>query len=229
MPPIHPVLASNRLLASLPDGQLRRMLTGCDTVELSVDDVLATPGECIRHVYFPTRSFVSLVMPVDVSGSLEVGLVGDEGMVGIPLALGVDVWPLKAVVQGAGSALRMGADYFCRELERSGALHGGIDRYLYVCLNQLTRRAACTRFHVVEARLARWLLMARIALTPLRSMSRTSVSPSCWACGAPDHQCGLVVETAQADSLPPRQSHRARPTWAKGSVLQLLPRGPAVL
>ena len=161
MPPTHPVLASNRLLASLPDGQLRRMLTGCDTVELSVDDVLATPGECIRHVYFPTRSFVSLVMPVDVSGSLEVGLVGDEGMVGIPLALGIDVWPLKAVVQGAGSALRMGADYFCRELERSGALHGGIDRYLYVCLNQLTRRAACTRFHVVEARLARWLLMSQ--------------------------------------------------------------------
>jgi CRP-like cAMP-binding protein len=137
------------------------MLAGCEKVELSFADVLCSAGERISHVHFPTRSLISLVMPVDGSDSLEVGLIGSEGMLGIPLALGVDVSPMGAIVQGAGSALRMEAEYFCRELERSEALQGGINRYVFVCLSQLAQRAACTRFHVVEARLARWLLMTQ--------------------------------------------------------------------
>jgi CRP-like cAMP-binding protein len=161
LPSIHQVFARNRLLDALPDGQLRRMRAGCEVVELSVDEVLFTPGQYLRHVYFPTRSYVSLVLPVDASDSLEVGLVGDEGMIGVPLALGVDVSPLKAVVQGAGSALRMEAEYFSGELEHSQALLGGVNRYVFVWLHQLARRAACTRFHVVESRLARWLLMTQ--------------------------------------------------------------------
>ena len=161
MPSTQHVVPANRLLEALPTGQLRRMLAGCEPVDLLFADVLCTPGERLRHVYFPTRSYISLVMPVDASASLEVGLIGSEGMLGIPLALGVDVSPVSAVVQGAGSALRMDADYFCHELELSQALLGGINRYVFVCLNQLAQRAACTRFHVVEARLARWLLMTQ--------------------------------------------------------------------
>lgn len=161
MPSTQSVSAANRLLEALPTGQLRRMLSGCEPVDLSFGDVLYTPGERLRHVYFPTRSYISLVMPVDASASLEVGLVGSEGMLGIPLALGVDVSPVSAVVQGAGSALRMDADHFCHELELSQALQGGINRYVFVCLNQLAQRAACSRYHVVEARLARQLLMTQ--------------------------------------------------------------------
>src|SRR6266542_516231 len=137
------------------------MLAGCETVELAFADVLYTPGKRLTHVYFPTRSFISLVMPVDNSAALEVGLVGNEGMFGIPLALGVDVSPVRAVVQCAGSALRMDAAFFCLEFERSQALQGGINRYVFVHLSQLAQTAACTRFHVVEARLARWLLMTQ--------------------------------------------------------------------
>ena len=161
MPSIQRLPAVNRLLDALPSSELRRMLDGCEGVELAFADVLYTPGERLKHVYFPLRSFISLVIPMLDSTSLEVGLVGNEGMFGIPLALGVDVSPVRAVVQGAGSAFRMDAEFFCRELEHSQALQGGINRYVFVQLSQLAQTAACTRFHVVEARLARWLLMTQ--------------------------------------------------------------------
>jgi CRP-like cAMP-binding protein len=153
--------AVNRLLEGLPNSDRRRMLAGCESVELVFGDVLYTPGECLSHVYFPTRSFISLVMPIGGDASLEVGLIGNEGMFGVPLALGVDVSPVRAVVQGAGPALRMDAARFRRELRASQALQRQIDRFIFVHMSQLSQTAACTRFHVVEARLARWLLMTQ--------------------------------------------------------------------
>ena len=151
----------NRLLEGLPNRDRRRVLAGCESVELGFSDVLYTPGERLSYVYFPTQSFISLVMPIGGAASLEVGLVGNEGMFGVPLALGVDVSPVRAVVQGAGPALRMDAARFRRELQASAALRRQIDRYIFVHLSQLAQTAACTRFHVVEARLARWLLMTQ--------------------------------------------------------------------
>jgi CRP-like cAMP-binding protein len=149
------------LLDALPSSDRLRMLAGCETVDLAFSDQLYALGDRLSHVYFPTGGFISLIMPIDDSASLEVGLVGNEGMFGIPLALGVEVSPVRAVVQGAGSALRMDAAAFCRELKRSPTLQREIDRYVFVHLSQLAQTAACTRFHVVEARLARWLLMTQ--------------------------------------------------------------------
>lgn len=161
MSPTQPASASNRLLEALPAVDRRGMLAGFEAVDLTFADVLYTPGKRLSHVYFPTQAFISLIMPVDASSSLEVGLVGNEGMFGIPLALGVDASPVRAVVQGAGSALRMDAARFTRELKARPALERAIDRYAFVQLTQLAQAAACTRFHVVEARLARWLLMTQ--------------------------------------------------------------------
>ena len=152
---------TNRLLEGLPQSDLRRILAGCESVELAFAEVLYTPRARLSHVYFPIQGSISLIMPVDDSDALEVGIVGNEGMFGIPLVLGVDVSPVRAVVQGAGSALRMGGAPFLRELGRSQALQRAIDRYIFVHLSQVAQTAACMRFHVVEARLARWLLMTQ--------------------------------------------------------------------
>ena len=150
----------NRLIDALPTIDRQRVLAEFDNVDLVFADVLYNLGETLDRVYFPLDCFISLVMPIDDT-SLEVGLVGSEGMFGIPLALGVNVSPVRAVVQGAGSALRMGAASFRRELERSPALQRAIDRYAFVRASQLAQLAGCTRFHVIEARLARWLLMTQ--------------------------------------------------------------------
>ena len=151
----------NRLLAGLPRRESQRLLARCDAVELKFGEILHEPDERIRHVYFPTDSFVSMMIPVDAKASLEVGLVGNEGLVGTPLVLGVDVSPLRALVQGAGPAWRMTAAAFSLELGRSAALRRTLHRYLQVRMRQLAQTAACTRYHVVEARLARWLLMTQ--------------------------------------------------------------------
>lgn len=159
MPSNPQALSGNRLLALLPPRERKRILAACEPVELCFAEILADPGERIRHVYFPTRSFISLTAPPDVHGDLEVALIGDEGMLGASLLLGVDISPLHAVVQGAGPALRLGTQAFRDELKRSTSLNRVLGRYVYITLCQLAQTAACNRFHLLEARLARWLLM----------------------------------------------------------------------
>ncbi len=153
--------AANRLLMALPRKDRVRFLSGCELVELAFVEILADPGTPIRHVYFPTQGFIALTTPADGRTSLEVGLVGDEGMLGVSLVLGVDVSPLHAVVQGPGPALRMDSEPFRQALALSPALQRQLKRYLYVVMGQLARKASCSRFHLLEARLARWLLMTQ--------------------------------------------------------------------
>jgi CRP-like cAMP-binding protein len=154
-------MQDNRLLASLPRKSYRDLLPGLAAVTLVFGDVLYESGDRIREVYFPGRSVVSLLTVVDGRDALEVGLVGPEGMVGIPLALGMDTSPVRALVQGAGGAMRMSAAGFRKAFEASPPLRRGLHRYAHGLMAQITQTAACNRFHVVEARLARWLLMTR--------------------------------------------------------------------
>lgn len=152
---------TNHLIDSLPRHDRASLLADCETIDLAFGEVLTEPGGQILHVHFPLDCFISLIASLSDSERLEVAMVGSEGMYGMPLILGLDESPLRAMVQGAGQALRMPAAVFCRHLEQSPALEALLKRYLFVLMHQLTRVAACTHFHQVEARLARWLLMTQ--------------------------------------------------------------------
>ncbi len=152
-------MIENSLLAAVPRTAYRRLLAGLEPVALKFGEILYEPGETIRHVYFPGASLVSLLTLADGHLALEVGLIGREGMVGIPLILGHGVSQVRALVQGEGTALRMASAPFLKEFRRSPPLQRELYRYTHALMAQISQTAACNRFHVVEQRLARWLLM----------------------------------------------------------------------
>ncbi|QWF72391.1 Crp/Fnr family transcriptional regulator [Methylomonas paludis] len=156
-----PNYAANQLLTALPFADREQLVSLCEPVQLEFGDIIYEHGDQVPHVYFPTGSFISLVTPLEGNAGLEVGLIGNEGMAGITLILGVEIAPFQALVQGAGPALRISAAAFTQEVANSPALYSMLKRYLYVTVSELAQTAACCRIHVVEARLARWLLMTQ--------------------------------------------------------------------
>ncbi len=152
---------ANSLLAALPRTDYQRMLRHLDEVTLRFGEVLYESQAPICHVYFPTNALISLLTIVEGHLALEVGLVGREGMLGISVGLGIDVSPVQALVQGKGTAMRMSVADLKRQMLQSVALREALHRYTYQLMAQVTQTAACNRFHVVSARLARWLLMTR--------------------------------------------------------------------
>ncbi len=154
-----PAQVVNHLIEVLSPAAKARMMARLEPVDLAFGDVLCEADQPFRHIYFPLSGFVSLVATVGVHPPLEMGLIGNEGMLGATLILGVPVAPLRGVVQGPGTALRMSAPDLRLELKASPSLVRTLQRYLYVLSAQLAQTASCTRFHEIEARLARWLLM----------------------------------------------------------------------
>jgi CRP-like cAMP-binding protein len=155
------VSTTNRLLAAMSSNDRQLFLASCEPVDLKLTDVLNIPGEHIDHVYFPTDSIISVGMPIKGGTGLEVRLIGNEGMLGVPLILEVDVAPFRAVVQKAGPALRITVPSFLNQLDQNPALQKILKRYLFVTISQLAQATSCVRYHVVEERLARLFLMTR--------------------------------------------------------------------
>lgn len=156
-PTIAPVV--NRLIASLSPKARQQILHSCEQVELSSGTVLCEPDQPFRYVYFPLTSFITLVTTLRDHQPLEMGLIGNEGMLGATVALGINSAPMRAMVQGSGTALRMTAEQLQQDLQNNAALTSTFNRYLYVLMAQLAQTAACAHFHAIEPRLARWLLM----------------------------------------------------------------------
>ena len=151
--------AGNRLLAALPKKEYQRLLPELEQVPLAFGDILYEPGDAITHVYFPDNGIISLLSKVESQKVLEVGIVGNEGVAGLPVVLGVSVSLNRGLVQSAGTAMRMKGAVLRGEFQRDGALQRVLHRYLHSLLTQISQSAVCNRFHAVDARLARWLLM----------------------------------------------------------------------
>ena len=156
----HPSAVRNHLLAALPPGVLAALLPRMQPVTLNLRDVIYAAEAPIKAVHFVEDGWVSLVMRLEDALTAEVGLAGREGMVGLPLAFGVDVSHVEAMVQGAGTALRLGAGAFRRALDEHPPLRALLFRYGECMHAQVTQTAACNGNHGLEQRLARWLLMS---------------------------------------------------------------------
>lgn len=149
----------NGLLQLLPRKQREAVTATCEEVTLEFGDTLSMPDEPFAHVYFPLTACISLLVCVSGHPPLDMGMIGSEGMLGSSLLLGVKSAPLQSVVQGPGTALRMSPAEFSAALRTNVALTPILSRYLYVLMLQLSKTTACTRFHEVDTRLVRWLLM----------------------------------------------------------------------
>jgi CRP-like cAMP-binding protein len=150
----------NRLLASLPKEESNRVVSQCTRVSLAIKDLVYEVDGPISHAYFPETGVISLLIVVGGDKPVEVGTIGNEGMVGLPVFLGTQQSPHRAVTQIPCEALKMKAEAFLEELTRNSPLHGLMHRYTQTILNQTAQLVACNQLHTVEERMCRWLLMA---------------------------------------------------------------------
>ena len=159
MPPSKSPPIANRLLAALPKKDYQTLLPYLEEIPLVFEEILYQPNALLSDVYFPNSGIVSLLAGVNERSTLEVGLVGNEGVVGLSVFMGVNSSLNRAVVQGAGSAMKMKATAFRKVSNHGGVLQQLLQRYSHSVLTQISQSAVCNQFHSVDARLARWLLM----------------------------------------------------------------------
>jgi CRP-like cAMP-binding protein len=149
---------TNRLLAVLPRAEYQRLFSGLELVTLNFGDVLHEPNVPLQYVYFPLDCVIALLATGKDHPDLQIGLVGHEGMVGIPLGLGIPVSSRRAVVQGTGTAMRMESMLFSGKCLQSELLRHALFRYKHALTGQIAQSAVCGHFHSVQERLARYLL-----------------------------------------------------------------------
>jgi len=147
------------LLAALPKKDYQRLLPQLEHVALTFGEILCEPGARIRHVYFPNDLIISLLSTVESRKAVEVGIVGNDGIAGLSTLLGASASLYRMLVQGEGSAMRMKTGALRKEFKQDGNMQSLLNRYTHALMTQISQTAACYRFHMVNARLARWLLM----------------------------------------------------------------------
>jgi CRP-like cAMP-binding protein len=150
----------NILIAGLSANIRQRWLPALERVEMPLGDVLYESGETLDHVYFPLTSIVSLLYVMENGASAEIAVVGKEGLVGVSLFMGGGSTPSRALVQSDGVGLRMAADRFIKEFNRSAFVLHLMLRYTQALITQMTQTAVCNRHHTVDQQLCRWLLLS---------------------------------------------------------------------
>lgn len=149
----------NRILDALPPDYFNRLADQLEPFDLTTGKILHEPEMPIEYVYFPTDGIVSLLATLEGGETVEAGVIGREGMVGISIVLGVDTTTCQALVQGNGSALRMKAKSLRSLVKNGGPLHDLLLLYIHTVFTQIAQTAGCNRVHPLNERLARWLLL----------------------------------------------------------------------
>jgi CRP-like cAMP-binding protein len=150
----------NHLLAALPETVRDRWLPRLECVELALGDVVYESGATLGHVYFPTTAIVSLLYVMENGKSAEIAVVGNEGVVGVSLFMGGKSTPSRAVVQSAGTGLRLEAGIVEEEFNQGGPVLHLLLRYTQALLTQMAQTAVCNRHHSLDQQLCRWLLLS---------------------------------------------------------------------
>jgi CRP-like cAMP-binding protein len=167
----------NRLLAALPPDAYERLRPHLEPMSFSLGEVVYESGAHMRYVYFPTTSHISLLYTMIDGSTAEMGLVGQEGVVGIALFMGGETTPNRAMVQGGGAAYRMQAKAMLDEFKRGSEFQHLLLRYTQALITQISQTAVCNRLHSVEQRLCRWLLMTHdLAQTDELQMTHEFIS-----------------------------------------------------
>lgn len=152
---------ANRLLAALPRQEYERLSSHLEVAHLKPGRILYNAGDVVRYAYFPMGGMLSLLSTTADGRVVEVGIIGNEGMSGIPIILRTELAPYQVTVQLAANAMRIRGDKLREELGRSRQLETMLLRYAHMIMIQIVQSAACNRFHTVEERLCRWLLICR--------------------------------------------------------------------
>jgi CRP-like cAMP-binding protein len=150
----------NYLLGALPEEDFKRLPPMLTPVTFALGDVLYESGEKLEHVYFPTTAIVSMLYIMENGSTAEIGVVGNDGLVGIALYMGGETTPSRAIVQSAGVAYRMKATDLLTEFRRGGMFQTLLLRFTMALLVQISQTAVCNRLHSVEQQLCRWLLLS---------------------------------------------------------------------
>jgi CRP-like cAMP-binding protein len=153
--------AGNRLLARLPPQEYERLLPHLGHVSFALGEVIYESGGRQSYIYFPTTAIISLLYLMENGSSAEMGVAGNEGLVGVALFMGGDTVPNRAVVQSAGGAFRMKTEVLQEEFARGGTFQRLLLRYTQALMTQMSQTAVCNRLHTVEQQLCRWLLLSR--------------------------------------------------------------------
>ena len=156
---IETIKPANRLLAALPAKEYAHLLPNLEEIPLTYAEIIYEQGEAIRYIYFPNSGMISLLTHAAEGEVLEVGVVGNEGMIGLPVFLGVETSRNQVIVQGDGAALRIKTEDFIKECGRGGSLPKLLRRYTHALITQVSQTVACNRFHLIEERLMCWLLL----------------------------------------------------------------------
>ena len=155
------IAIGNTILSALPAEQFARIFPQLTHVRLERDEVVYITGDQIRYVYFPVNGLMSLLSTTETGSTVEVAMVGNEGIIGLPVILKNKLIPYEVTVQTAAEAYRIRAEDLQQEFDKGEALHELILRYLNVLIAEISQSALCHRFHTVEEALGRWLLMAQ--------------------------------------------------------------------